>query len=83
MTISIGTFGDLKGQSEPPTVDRDPHIKCSVCGEQQKHSDWEERYDSIDAKTQFICWDCYTVMWDSAIIEKRQSENKQLTDFGQ
>ena len=81
MTISIGTFSDLKGRNEPAPIDRDPHIKCSVCGSQQKHSDWEDRYESIDAETEFICWDCYLVMWDSAIVERRKQENAQLTDY--
>jgi len=82
MTVSVGTFEDLRPDTPQP-IDRNPSIQCD--GPCDRSFDWRDYWkpramlgNPREAKT--ICDECL----DAAIrYHNRRTNNHELTDFKQ
>jgi hypothetical protein len=84
VTISVGTFDDLRGGDAQP-VDRNPSIDCADCGEPFGWRDyWKprvvegERVDEPNSDEPWRCDDCHE---RHERLKRREENNQPLTAF--
>lgn len=90
MTISIGTFDDLKGRNEPQPIDRNPHMSCHAddCDNSYNYQDyWEDRYvknkDWNPAEIKWLCDECLEEMYAEYRRYKRRENHKTLSEWSE
>lgn len=86
MTISIGTFDDLKGHGEPEPIERNPSVPCAICGDGYLWQDyWKPRYvepENADPRTErFTCDSCIDDAREEFEQYRRETENQSIADF--